>query len=517
MSSASASFSSPSSVSKTVSSPSSNRSPSTSTSEQDFDSAVQPIATLNPYLSRWTIKGRVIAKTERKQFSGKNKNPGVVSSVDFLDHEGTQIKISMFNKACEKFEHMFLSGKVYYIRGKRGIKMANKAFSRVPNDYEINLDENTSEVRLAEDDLKILHQQFKFVPISEIEKSYNSDFVDIVGILRSVSPVTSFIPKNKQERLSKRTITLMDQTLKSIDVTLWGQTAENFMEKKDVKEIEASHPVIAIKGARVTIWQGRQNEQQQQPSPNTGSRTLSASSEVYINLDRPEAKKLQQWYEELLLKGTDIKEESLTKKFVGGDSSAAQRLTLGEIQAKQLGQVKPEYVSVRGWISMFKTCSRDNTRQGMFRPPWYKACPNVACKNHKVGEDNVCSQCGKKTENPNLRLILPCQIIDSSSSIWCTAFDADALAILEKKAEQLDVLWQQEKIAEVGEDKSTEYSQVFQHAVFRPFFFRLRVHYEAMPGDNSDMRQRMHIAQAKPINLQKECLHMLEAISRYNV
>lgn len=54
-----------------------------------------PIASLHPYHSRWTIKARVTAKSDKRTWANA-KGEGSLFSVDLLDAQGGQIKATMF-------------------------------------------------------------------------------------------------------------------------------------------------------------------------------------------------------------------------------------------------------------------------------------------------------------------------------------------------------------------------------------------------------------------------------------
>lgn len=47
-------------------------------------------------------------------------------------------------------------------------------------------------------------------------------FPDVIGVCKSVADVTRLTTKNNRE-VSKRTLNLMDQSGKLVEVTLWGE------------------------------------------------------------------------------------------------------------------------------------------------------------------------------------------------------------------------------------------------------------------------------------------------------
>ncbi|KAF2598695.1 hypothetical protein F2Q68_00008779 [Brassica cretica] len=107
---------------------------------------VHPLVSLNPYQGSWTIKVRVTNKGVMKNYRN-TRGEGCVFNVELTYEEGTQIQATMFNDAARKFYDRFQLGKVYYI--SRGLlKLANKQFKTVHNDYEMTLNEN-SEVEEA--------------------------------------------------------------------------------------------------------------------------------------------------------------------------------------------------------------------------------------------------------------------------------------------------------------------------------------------------------------------------------
>ena len=84
----------------------------------------------------------------------------------------------MFNEAAKKFYEKFQLGKVYYI--SRGtLKVANKQFKTVQNDYEMTLNEN-SEVEEASNEAAFVPQtKFNFVPIDLLGPYVNGS--ELVG------------------------------------------------------------------------------------------------------------------------------------------------------------------------------------------------------------------------------------------------------------------------------------------------------------------------------------------------
>lgn len=73
----------------------------------------------------------------------------------------------MFKEAARKFFDKFHMGKVYYI-SKGTLKVANKQFKTVQNDYEMTLNENSEVEEASNEPSFIPETKFSFTPIDEL-------------------------------------------------------------------------------------------------------------------------------------------------------------------------------------------------------------------------------------------------------------------------------------------------------------------------------------------------------------
>lgn len=96
----------------------------------------------------------------------------------------------MFNEAARKFYERFQLGKVYYI-SKGTLKVANKQFKTVQNDYEMTLNEN-SEVEEASNEASFVPEtKFNFVPIDMLGPYVNGR--DLVGKMSTLDSDQYFV------------------------------------------------------------------------------------------------------------------------------------------------------------------------------------------------------------------------------------------------------------------------------------------------------------------------------------
>lgn len=92
--------------------------------------------------------------------------------------QGTQIQATMFNEAARKFYDRFVMGKVYYI-SKGTLKVANKQFKTVQNDYEMTLNENSEVEEVVNEVGFVPETKFNFVPIDQLGPHVNKP--ELVG------------------------------------------------------------------------------------------------------------------------------------------------------------------------------------------------------------------------------------------------------------------------------------------------------------------------------------------------
>jgi len=122
-----------------------------------------PIKALNTFMKDWTIRARVNNKGELKT----TMKGGKLLKIEIIDHFGTPIEGTFFNDAAIKFSEIVNENKVYLFSGGN-VKMANKRFTTVKNDFCIIFETNAEIVEI-EDDGSITKQEVSYLSIGDIE------------------------------------------------------------------------------------------------------------------------------------------------------------------------------------------------------------------------------------------------------------------------------------------------------------------------------------------------------------
>lgn len=413
-----------------------------------------PIASLSPYQNKWVIKARVMNKSAIRTWNNA-RGEGKLFSMDLCDDSG-EIRATAFKMECDKFYDMIQIDKVYYI-SRCQLKTANKQFTNLKNDYEMTFTANTVVVECNEDISSVPSVKYDFVPINDIGSKNADSLLDIVGVCKSAADVQELTAKSTGKLLKKREVTVVDSG-SAIVLTLWGDEAEKFDG--------STHPVVAVKGARLTEF--------------NGSKSLSclASTMLRLNPDLPEAHKLRGWYDN---GGADMELVNISARTGGYTGGSNEWITFAEAEERQLGTGdKGDYFALLGVITF--TFS-DNAI--------YKACPQEQCNKKLVDMENGlyrCEKCNRDFPNYKYRLLLAANVSDPTGDQRVTAFNEAAETMLCMKAADIGNMFENNKEA---------YTHLFEELKFKTFVFKFRTKMETY---NDEARLKTTVMNIQPID-----------------
>ena len=97
-----------------------------------------PIKALNTFARDWIIKARIANTSGLKT----TRNGGSLLKIELVDQYGTQIEGTFFNDSAKMWADTLKKDKVYLF-SNGNVKMANKKFTSVKNDFSIIFEKNS--------------------------------------------------------------------------------------------------------------------------------------------------------------------------------------------------------------------------------------------------------------------------------------------------------------------------------------------------------------------------------------
>nr|NP_001279890.1 replication protein A 70 kDa DNA-binding subunit [Callorhinchus milii]AFK11625.1 replication protein A [Callorhinchus milii] len=432
---------------------------------------VVPIACLNPYQSKWTIRARVTNKSQIRTWSN-SRGEGKLFSIELLDESG-EIRAAAFTDQVDKFFPLIEVNKVYYV-SKGTLKTANKQYTSVKNDYEMTFNNDTTVIPCDDGD-NLPKVQFEFIPIDQLDTKNKDTMIDIIGVCKSYEEVSKITVRTTNREVSKRNVQLLDMSGKIVTATLWGEDAEKFDG--------SGQPVLAIKGARLSDYGGR-------------SLSVTSSSTLMVNPDIPEAFKLRGWFdtEGQVVEGISISDLK-GGSFGGGNSNWK---TLMEAKSENLGHgEKADYYTCVGTIVYLK---KENCM--------YQACPTSDCNKKVIDQQNGlyrCEKCDREFPNFKYRLILSVNLADFGDNQWVTCFQETGEGILGQNCLYL---------GELKDSNEQAFEEIFQQANFRSYTCRIRVKLETY---NDESRIKATMMDVKPVDHKEYSKRLIMNIRKHAV
>lgn len=124
-----------------------------------------PIKALNTFTRDWKIQARVSQKGEKRT----TKNGGSLLKCNFIDMYGTKIEAAFFEEAADHFDKKITEGKVYLVSNGT-VKMANKKFTSIKNDFCLIFEKNAQIIETEDDGtIASLDSAFDFNTIKSLE------------------------------------------------------------------------------------------------------------------------------------------------------------------------------------------------------------------------------------------------------------------------------------------------------------------------------------------------------------
>jgi replication factor A1 len=436
-----------------------------------------PITELSPFSKNWIIKGRVTDMDRNaREFSRPGGAKGRVQSFEIMDEKGSDIKVTLWNEAVDKYSYI-KQGEVYTLKGG-SVKMKQKKYNNTSHSYEISIDNNPLVVIKAVEDMSGFEninafQSMKFTKLDEVATLPMPATVNLVVMVKTQTEPREIKPRDQEGKvLWARTLEAVDATTNSLEITVWDP------ERCDDSLVGCC---IAVQKAYIKSYNNR--------SATTGADKITVDPPV------SEVDTLKQWWEN---GGKTGKVTALSDQSGAAQGSPVDQMegTIAELKStmeNMVGDKKLDFMTV-AYLSGCKTTQQDGTP----RPITYDACASAGCQRKLSG--NYCQKCDKATSEPIARYILGGLTMDDHTSfVWTSAVGNETgVKILKAEAEEMKRLQYTDQEA---------FNSKIQDALWEDLYqVKFRVKMEEYQGVSKAKAQVIQATPAKYVDCGKKAL-----------
>lgn len=388
------------------------------------------IANLNMYDRSWSIRGRIVKKSELKRFKSSTKEGSVFNIV--VKDETRAIQGSFFNEIAHKYFSFIKEGRMYSFSDGE-IKSAGR-FNCTDNKYEINFNDKST-ITEIENDNAIASFHFNLVPIQEISKKSENDVFDVLAIVEDPGSIKEVNLKNGTST-DKKTLGLVDQTGFKVDLTIWGQAAH---------EINLEAESIAIfQDIRVKDYNGK-------------SLSFSMGSRIITKI--PDSSQVRS----LLLYRNSRNSSSQNYR------SLTEPMNLAKMRLYKIAQLAQEtsmLMDDQEGTKLYFTVVAHIMR--VVNNLYYDSCPNDGCmKKLNQGTKGLfyCEKCHKSFEKPKARFMAAFKFADETGvvNVMCSG----------EEYSQLIFNCVTEKLRDLKENNENDLNEFVKDHLFCEFKLRL--------------------------------------------
>uniref|UniRef100_A0AC34F1Q4 Replication protein A subunit n=1 Tax=Panagrolaimus sp. ES5 TaxID=591445 RepID=A0AC34F1Q4_9BILA len=418
------------------------------------DQNITPVAMITPFLNKWRICGYCTLKSIRQVMSAQ-KGPMKVLEFHLSDETGKTVKMTAWNEQADEVDAIVIDGQMYYVSGDQGcIRKKNIRFNFTDSDYEISLNRNCQ--------VAACNDRIYDPPKFSIKRKFISDLstademVDILAVIDKIGDKANVLVKTKNQEVAKRDITLVDESLTAIALTVWDEKAQDDF-------VGQLGDVIGIKNAKIKEFNG------------SISLSLVQHSTIEVHPEVPGMNELHAWYEQ------ERPTAQIKSLSVGGGSTAnfaADFRSLAALKNSAMIESIPHGIYVYSKCEILEV-RKDNA--------YYPAC--VKCNKKVVNSDAGlrCDKCNITNPEHKMRYMLNVNLNDGLDTTYVTLFDEQAMTLLGVSAEQLD---------EIRSRDENEYNAYFEPMLFQSCVLRMKVVNDYY---NDQKKMKFTVYQVKPV------------------
>ncbi|GAX77044.1 hypothetical protein CEUSTIGMA_g4491.t1 [Chlamydomonas eustigma] len=452
------------------------------------------IQQLHPYQDSWNVKVVI----SRKSPLWTNKGPPKFV-VEMADSQGGQIQGTFWRGQAERYHEVLQEGKVYVI-SKFQVKVANKAYNSCKNEYEIHFNDKTEVLEAPDQDTSgMAAVTFDIIPIEQLPKHVGRKVpVDVMGVVVALGPLGSVKRKSDNSDLQRRDVTLVDQSGKSVSLTLWGDLSTKEPAATCLEEHASRCVIMQVTNCRVTDYMGCSLSSVSKSLLTVDTQSAGSSNEA--------AEALKGWWKSQGYEGSaGLSFPSVgDSATVGGKGSGNNTGTrsfgyLSDINAAANAMSLPD-PSARPVSTELTGCASVLKSDQTF---YYLANPETGKKVTQQHDGSYMSEDGSMCAAPQHRYVYSFKLVDFTGETWANIFSAEGEAMLGVSADRLAEVKDQDADAAAALCKAAQWKEwsVVVSSKSREY--------------NGERKMRHTVTSLKPVDYVQQCRRLLDTINKF--
>jgi len=429
-----------------------------------------PLSGLSSFSKDFTVVVKITVKNPMKTYTNQ-KGEGCLFGFTMIDSEGTEMECTAFNVAAKKVYDILQKDKVYSIKGAY-IKINDKKFASVKNDYKMILEDNVQITEITNDNtIDESNFKFAFTKISEIESYTTNEAIEVIGKVVEVGDSREVNTKNGMINLKK--IKIVDSSNTAIEISLWRQHADQDFTKGEI---------IIFKNIKINNY--------------GGTKTLNTIENTTIirDLNIPERTELELFFSNK----ADSSYKSLGKQSGEGRGLGEISFLSDVLQALDdnvnEGQDKMPIFKVKATISSFVNSEKN----------FYLGCSNC---HKKIIEDTMssklqCQACNTFQDKPNYIYTVSIRIKDSTSEENVDIYGNLTEKLTKMSCQDYRDLW-------VAQDE-TKLKQLKHEIEYKQYYFLVKPKLQVF---NNIPRKKIATLKIEPVDSSFESNRLVEALN----
>eukprot|EP01026_Neomeris_dumetosa_P047754 TRINITY_DN4110_c0_g2_i1.p1 TRINITY_DN4110_c0_g2~~TRINITY_DN4110_c0_g2_i1.p1 ORF type:complete len:461 (-),score=50.46 TRINITY_DN4110_c0_g2_i1:396-1778(-) len=441
---------------------------------------IQPIKALHPY-GQFTVQAKIVAKYPKRNFTS-SFGSGNVLTIEIMDEEGSKIEGSFWREQADKFENILEVDKVYRF-SKFKVKLANKKYARVDEDYKIDFTAG-SEVTLCDEQQMVgIQEKMKYVSFDKVHKYIERNTqIDVLSIVLEFGEEGTVKRKSSGEEISRRDLKLLDQSGLTINLTVWNQNVDSLRSIEN--NIGGEEPlIIGVTNCTVSDFNGV-------------GLSMNTRSKLVVDPKHEEADKLRNWYKS---HGQNIHLKTVADA-MGLMPNRSSRVNQ---ERETLKSVKEEFSEDEAkYASVFCYVGQIDPEGKLF----YQAAP-VEHKRKVIEQgagEYYCEYDKQTYKEFQWGYAMQVEIIDCSASTQVSLLNEQAEILLGISASALN---------EMKVSDENKFRQTLLSAQWKQWDMLLQRKMREYKGER---KLRVSISRLSPINYQLETQRMLQKIRQSN-